>query len=91
MVCEQYGLGAFSAQRGATVATLLPMHPTQAEVMRAGYCHLVGSHKRNPLYVSRVEARLARQFPEDLARFCEGWQTIATDGSAATSVWASAL
>lgn len=91
MMCEQYSLGAFAASRGVKVSTLLPMHPTAEELRRTGYAHLAGWHKRNPFYLARVEARLMRDFPEDFARFCDGWQALTTEGSESNSVWAAAL
>lgn len=92
MICEQMSLGRFAAVRGLQIRTLLPMHPTTAEVREAGYSHLVGSHKRNPFYVSKVEARLAREFPEAYARALAGISALFDSSpSSPTSPWCAAL
>lgn len=73
MFVEQYFFGAFARARGVAVGTLLPLAPTREEVTRAGYAHLMGGAKRDPFYLARAEARLARDFPEAHARFVAGW------------------
>ncbi|MHA3773677.1 DUF6734 family protein [Verrucomicrobiota bacterium sgz303538] len=91
MLCEQYHLGRFAAQRGVKVGALLPMHPTVEEVKRAGYAHLVGSHKRNPFYVAKVEARLATYFPMIYARALDGLKELLTTSPTPASPWCAAL
>lgn len=76
MLIEQYQLGVFSHRCGVPVTPLLPMSPKRAEIVEAGYAHLAGANKRNPFYIARAEARLARDFPEALARFVEGWARL---------------
>lgn len=78
MMIEQYQLGVFSERVGVPVATLLPLHASKEQIEEAGYSHLWGSSKHSPKWLSRVEARLARDFPEAHARFIEGWRKIAT-------------
>lgn len=96
MLVEQYHLGAFAARRRAAVRTLLPEAPTRRQMILAGYAHLIGSHKRHPFYVGKVEARLARDFPEAYACFLAGWPTVDPSPAAGCSspvetVWGAAL
>lgn len=76
MLIEQYQLGVFSHRCGVPVTPLLPLAPKRAEIAAAGYAHLIGANKRNPFYVERAEARLARDFPEAHGRFVEGWRRL---------------
>jgi len=76
MLIEQYQLGVFAHRSGVPVTPLLPLSPKRAEITEAGYAHLAGANKRNPFYLARVEARLARDFPAAHARFIEGWTRL---------------
>jgi len=77
MAVEQYQLGVFAQRTGAPVGTLLPLHPTHSEVADAGYAHLQGGAKRDPHWVGRAEALLAREFPAHYARFLDRWPSLA--------------
>lgn len=85
MLVEQYSLGVFARSRGVEVRTLLPRHPSRRHVARVGYVHLVGNHKRHPLYVEKVERRLAADFPEAYAAFLAGWQALERSTEAPTA------
>ena len=76
MIVEQYQLGVFARRVGVEVGTLLPLHPTRKQIAKAGYSHLSGSAKREPQWVERVEARIARDFPEAYARFLDAWPHV---------------
>ena len=77
MIIEQYQLGVFARRVGVEVGTLLPMAPTRKQVAKAGYAHLTGSAKREEKWVSKVEARLAADFPEAYERFLAAWPWLA--------------
>ncbi len=77
MLVEQYHLGVFAARAGVEVGTLLPTMPTKRQMTLAGYAHLTGSAKHSTTWIARAEARLARDFPEAYARFCEAWPHLA--------------
>ena len=77
MIIEQYQLGVFARRVGVEVGTLLPMEPTRKQVAKAGYAHLTGSAKREEKWVTKVEARLAADFPEAYERFLAAWPWLA--------------
>ena len=77
MIVEQYQLGVFARRVGVEVGTLLPVCPTRKQVGKAGYAHLSGGAKRDPVWIERVERRLARDFPEAHARFIAAWPQLA--------------
>jgi hypothetical protein len=81
MLVEQYQLGVFSERVGVSVSTLLPTVPTRQQIADAGYAHLTGGSKHSRLWLSRVEARLAREFPHAYLRFCEAWPQLAAQES----------
>jgi hypothetical protein len=83
MVIEQYQLGVFARRVSVEVGTLLPLAASRKQVTEAGYAHLTGSAKRNPIYVAKAEARLAAQFPEAYERFLAGWSVLARDAAPA--------
>lgn len=77
MAVEQYQLGVFAERTGASVGTLLPLHPTSEEIAKAGYVHLQGGSKRDSFWVSRAEELLAREFPQAYERFVDFWPEVA--------------
>ncbi len=82
MIVEQYQLGVFSRRVGVEVGTLLSACPTRKQVRKAGYAHLSGAAKRDPIWVGRAERRLARDFPEAYARFITAWPQLAGSSGA---------
>ena len=83
MIIEQYQLGVFARRVGVEVGTLLPLAPSRKQVAKAGYAHLTGSAKRNPIYVAKAEARLAADFPEAYERFLAGWSALRCEATPA--------
>lgn len=76
MCIEQYGLAVVAGESGVRVETVCSVHPSDAEVARVGYAHLQGGAKHDPKWVAAVEARLAKDFPEEYARFLSGWEDV---------------
>jgi hypothetical protein len=81
MLIEQYQLGVFARRVGVQVGTLLPLAPDRKQVAKAGYAHLTGGAKRNPIYIAKAEARLARDFPQAYERFIAAWPLLARDSA----------
>lgn len=78
MTIEQAALAAFAAQNAVTVTTLLARPIFPADYYRSDYCHLAGPTKRDPVYLTRAEARLSRDFPDPYARFQAGFRALAS-------------
>lgn len=76
MIIEQYQLGVFSRRVGVEVGTLLPLAPSRKQVAKAGYAHLTGAAKREDKWITKAEARLARDFPAAYEQFIAAWPQI---------------
>ena len=80
MAVEQYHLGEFARRHGVRVETILPLHHAGPERRHAGYAHLTGDNKRDPVLVAACERRLARDFPAEYRAFLAGWKRVQRDG-----------
>lgn len=76
MVVEQFYLGRFAKEHSVKVETLFKGIPTEPQAIELGYNHLYGVNKRDPYYVDLVLRRLQKDFPEELARFQDGWNHL---------------
>lgn len=79
MAVEQYHLADYARRNGVRVETILPLHHTGVDRRRAGYAHLTGDAKRDPVLVGSCERRLARDFPAEYRVFLAGWRRIERD------------
>ncbi len=80
MVIEQYFLGEFCRQRGIRLETLLPPNPSDSEAEAAGYTHLHGQSKHDPVIIEKMESRMINDFPAEYEAFERGWHKITDSG-----------
>ena len=79
MAVEQYHLADFARRNGVRVETVLPLHHAGTHRRRAGYAHLTGDAKRDPVLVGSCERRLAREYPAEYRAFLAGWRQVQRD------------
>jgi hypothetical protein len=85
MILEQAFIGVFANRCGVEIQTILPHPFTNKDVDKAGYAHLIGGAKHDPFWLDRVEKRLERDFPFQLAKFKAGCKRITLHESSMTN------